>query len=243
MPDPNETLQADSSPATDVSVDSSTTEQTEADSAQSEEATSQKATETPFHEHPRWQELQQDLREARARAERFEKAYLERESKPLIAQEGADEDPFANENPEVKEWYKNKIIPLAERVAKRVISEREKTYEQKISALQAQLGEVTVHNFLQRYPDVKRGSEEARQIAQKIGSGYDADDAYAVVMYPKIKEKAQMEERTRVQNLNKKKAAANVETRSIPDGAIKKQKSMEEIFDEEVKKNGFTFGG
>jgi hypothetical protein len=242
MPDPNETLQEDSSPSTDVNAESSPAEQTEADSAQSGEATPQQATETPFHQHPRWQELQQDLREAKERAERFERAYFERESKPLIAQEG-EEDPLANEQPEVREWMKSKVIPLAERVAKKVVSEKEKVYQQEIQALKAQLGEVTVHNFLQRYPDVKRGSEEARQIAQKIQVGYTPDDAYAAVMYPRVKEKAQLDERTRIQTLNKKKAAANVETRSIPEGAIKKERSFEEIFNEEVKKTGFTFGG
>jgi hypothetical protein len=100
--------------------------------------------------------------------------------------------------------------------------EAEKTFRQitpVIDAGRMELAQMKVQQFRNSHPDVKPNSPEEIAIAERISSGYLPEDAYKVVMWDR--KVAQVEKQVNTNNKVKieAKKQANVEQRSIPQGA------------------------
>lgn len=116
--------------------------------------------------------------------------------------------------PEEREFF-NGIRKIAREEAQR---EQEKL-QPVIDAARKELAQIGVTLFRQAHPDVKPGSAEEIEIAQRIGAGYPTEDAYKTVMYDR--KLAQVEKQVNSNNKLKieAKKQANLEQRSIPQGA------------------------
>jgi tRNA splicing ligase len=83
----------------------------------------------------------------------------------------------------------------------------------------AELARIKVAEFRRSHPDVKPNSPEEMEIARKINSGYDIDDAYWSIMGPRGIKNAETQATKKVQQQMSAKKQANVENKSIPSSA------------------------
>lgn len=214
----------ESSPVEDEEVESSTTEET-----QDEEATSEKAPEKepPFHEHPRWQEVQEQRKQAedsaaKAKAEAEYYRGLAEASKP----KENEPDPYAGMDAETKAFWEN-VDKRAEAKALSIVDKARKEatepLRQQLQASNKLLGNVIAKDFLKEHPELSKESPEMKLITKKAESevrfGKDIndalDDAYRVVMFDKVGQMAAEKEKKKTQSQTKKKLAANVETKTV----------------------------
>ena len=210
----------------DVQLDSSLADAIEEsipDSSAGEETVSTEATvpeaetkEPPFHEHPRWKEVQEEKRQAQERADRLEQQLLsisERLSTPKDTT-----DPYADMDDEMKQWAKF-IDQRAEAKARAIAEQERKSYMGEQQRTREQLAMIAYKEFQSRHPDVKPNSPEENAIAQRVKLGYTPDDAYEIVV-GSTKRKSLEEELARERQVKQKakttqKLAANLETGGI----------------------------
>jgi hypothetical protein len=185
---------------------------------QDEEATSEEEAtekEVPFDEHPRWKEVQTAKHEAeRAAAEAKAQAEyykgLAEGSKPVPIPEAPE-----GSTPEEREFWK-KVEDKAKKVADKVRQEERERFETELKTVRNEYGKIAANQFLKDHPDISRGSKELEDIVRKASqSGLPLDDAYRIVMFDKAQETAVEKSKREKQELNKKKLAANVETKTV----------------------------
>lgn len=234
----------ETTPVQDAEVDSSPTE------TQDEEATSQKATEElPFHEHPRWQEIQDEKRALREANERLQQQLTDVALKVSTPKD--TEDPYAGLSDEERAFYKNLDSRYEQKFTKivdKVRKEERQAIQQELQGYQKMVGSVLAERFLDKHPDISKGSPEMKNIvvkAQREASlGKDLnealDDAYKVVMYERNAQRAADKEREKYKQKIKDKAAANVEQKSIPSQNLPPagNQSFIEVFDQVAKESG-----
>jgi len=198
-------------------VEPSTTEDetTESSTVESEEATSQEATqeqeqpvEPPFHEHPRWQQMQEE----KARMAE-EVAYLkgQQEARPGIP----EVDPYAGQDPQTKVFYQDLDKRTNQAIEKAVQQERQQ-YQATLNALASQNAKIQEKLFRQDETDVKPNSPEENEIAVLIGQGVDPNKAAWAVMGPKRVESAKGAQKVATKSKTQQKAQANLETSGVP---------------------------
>lgn len=239
MFDDTETQPAESSPVTDAQVASSTAE------VQPAEGTAQKPVEPkeepPFHEHPRFKELISEKRELQEQ----NKQLLETlRSMPRQEQAAViEQKEYLANTPEEKEFWRT-VEATADRLATKKIAEKEKQFSAQIGAVYKQVGAIAAKEFLKDHPDVKRESDDLKDIvALSSQRGLDLDEAYKIVMFDKAQQLAVEKEKTKQQQNVKARQAANVETSSIPHNSIIKPKdaSLESAMDAAAKELGLAF--
>lgn len=217
-------IEEDSTPVQDAEESESST-----DEAQVEEATSEQATEkqTPFHEHPRWKEIQEEKLEWKERAQKLEEQYLE-----LAKPKTPEADPYADvEDKQTKDWYKQRDERMKQIAKEAAAVERQKA-EIEIKALRDAYGQIAAKDFLKDHPDVKKGSDDLKQIVQKAQAiGGNLEDAYKIVMYESNAQKAVEAATKKKTKQTQDKLAANVETKGVPPSLPPKDdKSFDEAF-------------
>lgn len=185
----------------------------ESSAAAPEEATSTEAEqgkEVPFHEHPRFKEVIDEKNYWKEMAMKLVPV-AEQLQKPKVD----EPDPYANLSLEEKEFWR-KVESVAEKKAMRIADEKTKQFSLEQQVVRQQLAQIAYQKFKETHPDVKAGSPEENAIAVKVRQGYSLDDAYQVVMGPKMLEKYKRESETRKQQKTQQKVAANLESSGLP---------------------------
>ena len=194
------------------------------DETQDEEATSEKATEeVPFNEHPRFKELISEKNELKDEVKQLRNQVFDA-VKPK--EDKTDQD--AGKSLEEKAFYQD----MDKRMRKVAAEERSKA-EVEIQAVRNEYGKLAANQFLNSHPDVKKGSEELKDVVRKAQEiGGNLEDAYKIVMFDSNAQREVEKVKQKKVLKTKEKVAANVETKSLPEGAIKARddKSFEDTF-------------
>ena len=238
-------------------VGSSTTEEV----PQPEEATSQDEAvekEPPFHEHPRFQEVIAEKNELRETVNRLQQQIVEVATSRQSPQDKKDaiDELLVNEEEDTKKWVNNFLRPIINQVVDKAKGEATKPLLDQIERSNAMVGEVIADRFLEKNPDIAKGSPEmqavTREAAELTRYGMPIkqalEKAKRIVMFDKIGTKAVEKVKAAVKAKTQQKAAANLETTSIPSQALsgKKTNDSGEItmddFNAVVKEGGYVFG-
>ena len=167
--------------------------------------------ELPFHQHPRWREVQEEKRQAQDRADRLERQLLEISTRLSTPQAKDPDEGLTSE--EKAFWARSRQIAREE--AEKVKRETEPFMQRELQEQRMLVSSIMYERFQQQHPDVKPGSEEENTIAQKVRSGYSLEDAYNLVTYPQKLKNAEEAARKKVEEeisrKNKQKVAANLE--------------------------------
>lgn len=108
------------------------------------------------------------------------------------------------------------------------------TAQESISPLQQQQGEIFEANFLREHPDVTKGSPEYQKIANLMGRGVEAEEAYQIAMMPKIIERERSSAiKTRDEEAQRKLKQTRTQTSQ---GTQAKPKNFRENFDQTWEK-------
>jgi len=185
-------------------------EGTETGTPQQPEAKAEES--VPFDKHPGWvayRERQKAREEALAEQNRQLLEILK------AKEQGRPVEPTLGNTPEEREFY-GQVRELSRREAQALLKAKEDEFRKALEVQQKIIGNLLTSNFRQKYPDVKKGSEEEFLISQKIGMGYDADDAYKTVMFDKVAKTAQEKAQTQTRQQLQAKRQANVESTSPP---------------------------
>lgn len=167
----------------------------------------EQAKEPPFHEHPRWKEVQEERNYWRDLA-------IKQADTPRQPQAPAP-DPEAGMSPEEKVFWQ-KQRNLAREEALKVAQEREQVFAQQLNQIGNAVTAISYERFQQIHPDVRPDSPEENAIAQYFKSGVPLEDAYKIVMFDRLKSEKATQAKTVQANKTQEKLHANLETRSIP---------------------------
>jgi len=228
----------------DATVDSSTTNQDDNQDSSPEalgEATSEQAVqekETPFHEHPRWKEIQE------------EKEYYKQQLAALInkpnvipQQPVVEKDRYAGMTAEEKAFYQAQD-ERARQIAREVAAEEKAGVLKELNETRQILATVAYERFQSKHPDVLPNSQEERTIATLYSKGYNLEDAYKVAMFDKVQQDKAQQAKAKQTQVVKQKLAANVETSTIPSSSglpQGKRKTMKEFVEEQIASGKFSF--
>jgi len=220
----DEKLELETSPEQDEESSSSSDEET-----QDEEATSEKATEeVPFNEHPRFKQLIDEKNELKDEVKQLRNQVFD-----AVKPKEVEQDPLAGKSPEEKEFWRN-----VKEISRKEAMEVAKQKEAELQAIRNEYGKVAANQFLSSHPDVKKGSEELKQVVKKAQEiGGNLEDAYKIVMFDSNAQREVEKVKKVKQQKTKEKIAANVETKTLPPGAIKAKDdlSFEETFNDVFK--------
>lgn len=239
----DDNIEPETSQVQDEEAESSTEE------TQVEEATSQEATEKPFNEHPRFQELISEKNELKDQNKALQQQMFQLINKaPQENKEAIQEKLYDANTPEEKAFWAQ-VEKIADAKASKARSDAEKVYQHELAKRDQMIGGVIAKDFLKAHPEVKKSSEEMKEITQKAqiyaASGMSLEtaleDAYTVVMSPKLAQMAVEKEKQRGVKRKQDKLAANVETKSVQTLPDNKVVSIEDAFDAAVKEGGFEF--
>lgn len=120
--------------------------------------------------------------------------------------------------PEEREFWRMQR-QIAREEATRVSQEQLGQIRPVIDAGRMELAQMKVQQFRQEHSDVKANSPEEIAIAEKIQMGYLPEDAYRSVMWDTKVASAEKQANNSVKQKIEAKKQANVEQRSIPQGA------------------------
>jgi hypothetical protein len=185
---------------------------------QDKEATLTKATEPkepPFNEHPRWKELQEERRELREQNQKLQEQLVQivNNSKPTQSQ--IEEKISEANTPEEREFWQ-KVEKIADSKSEAKIRNLVENFEREKKVIYDTYGQLASKEFLKEHPNVKKGSEELKEIVNKARvNNLDLEDAYKIVMFDREKEAAAEGAKREKQQQNQKKLAANVERGTV----------------------------
>lgn len=242
MMDEEKDENAASSPAQDVRTESSTVETTEAQPA---EGTAKQPVEkeVPFHEHPRWKEIQQEKEEAKRRAAFLEgqlQAIQQQQNKPI-----AEEDLYTGLSAEEKVAYQN-LDARTKKIFMKEIQARESQYENRIARAEGVIARIAEKEFRKENPDLEQNSPEEARIAKLIGAGLDAEEAAWAVLGKKRAERAALEKETQLktkqQAKTQEKIQANLETKSVSTTLQPVKKESKNITMDDLEKTAKELG-
>lgn len=244
----------ESSPVTDEESESST-EETQVE----EEVTSlNESTEEPqrFDQHPRFKELIEGNRELKEDNKRLQQQMFEiiNQSKQPN-KEAIEEQLYEANTPEEKRFWQQvqKIADVvADKKVQRAKDEATQPLLREIQGYQKMVGEVIADRFIEKNPDIKKGSLEMGEITReaqeltKLGMPITQalEKARKIVMFEKVGQLAVDREKKRKQEKIKQKEAANIETKTIPQTSLPSAKSNDfgEIQMAELEKTGKELG-
>ena len=222
-----ENVQEEVVASTDEQVESSTTDtevqesenQTPEESVVSEEEVIESVEEEQTVPYDRFREVNEEKKFLRDQITRL----TQKEETPQT------KDPYANMDPETERFWR-----AVDQRAEAIVEKKLDKTKQTIDAGRHEIASIRAQQFYKAHPDIKKGSPEATEIAQRIQRGYDLEDAYWAVMGQKGIQKAEQRAVKKVkQNMNQKKQA-NTETSSVSPDI---QKKAEMSFEDEFKKN------
>jgi len=168
--------------------------------------------ETPLHEHPRFKEVVDE--------KNWWKEQYQQQQQRQQTPQPQPQDPDAGKTPEEKVFWQN------------VRQEAQKAVSPQIQAGVNEIARLRTTIFLKEHPDVKEGTPEYQQIAQKISQGYLPDDAYKAVFWDKkVETKRETNTAQQQQRLEAKKKANVVSPQSVNPAAVPPTK---ESFREEI---------
>lgn len=234
MENPLQNAIAESLPAQDVNAESSPASETPQVEALVETPTPkvEQVKEPPFHEHPRWKEIQEEKRALQQQNQQLMDVLQKTQAQPHVRVESQPENLTPEEN---AFWDKNRKFLMKE--AEPLIQELKKEIQETKMTQMA----LVYRDFQQRHPDVIPGSSEEAKVADYFRKGLDLDTAYEAVFAP-IKAQKEIEKyRQQNQVKTQNKIQANVETSSVSQSAIPsaQPKNFREKLKAELSKAGF----
>lgn len=240
-------------------VESSATEETP-EVTQSEEATSQEEAtekEPPFNEHPRFKELIDEKNELKESVKQLQQQVVDVATSKQSPEQKQDavEELLASEDDATKKWYKDFLSPLINTAVEKAKAEATKPLEQELARSNAMVGEVIADRFLEKNPDIVKGSPEMKEVTQEAANltkyGMPIKEALEkakrIVMFDKVGKKAVEKVKDDTKKKTEQKAAANLETTTIPSQALgpKKTNPSGEItmdeFNKTIKEGNYEF--
>jgi hypothetical protein len=231
-----------SSNSLEGAIASSPEAQKEAQEMVPETATPQKAEaqpaeeeqgETPLHEHPRFKEVIEEKNYWRQLVEQL----VAQRQVPQPSPAQPQQDQYSGMTPEEKVFWQN-VDARAEQKAKQIMQSQ---INPQLEAAKQEFARLRVEQFYKDHPDIKPGSSEEHQIAEKVKSGYLPDDAYRIVMWPKVVgQKRVNNQEEQKQKIEAKRKANVVSSGSSASAPPKKESFMEEIR-REIMNSEITF--
>ena len=214
MEEENQDVQeVESSTIEDVEVESSTTtdevEEVESSTAEAEPQEPE-VKEPPFHEHPRWKEVQEEKLKAREEA-----AYWRAKAEQPKQPEKQDKDPYDGMSAEELQFYRN-MDTRTRRLIQEEANKLATPLMQQNQVLAQKVAQIMEKDFRVKHTDVQPDSTEEREIAALINKGFDPDKAAWAVMGEKRVEAAKTGGQQATQKKIKQKQQANLETSSVP---------------------------
>ena len=202
---------------------------TESSSESTAEATAQKAVETPFHEHPRFKELVQEKNQLKEMNERLQQQAFELVNRTQNPQQQIQEQIVEAKTPEEKTFWEL-VHKVAKVEAEKTRKDAEKIYQSEIQGYQKMVGTVIADRFIEKNPEIEKGSENMKQIIHKsqefTARGFDITESLEMakryVMFDKIGEMAVQKSREKEKQKTQQKQQAVLETNSVPEKAIPK---------------------
>lgn len=129
------------------------------------------------------------------------------------------QDKYANLPPEEQLFYRRQE-EMMRNIAKEIAEEKEKKFNTQLQFFQQRDAQNTVDRFRKEHPDIKAGSYEEHEIADKIKTGYQPNDAYWSVMGPRGVKNAESTAHTKVKQQMQVKKKANVEQSSVQSAGL-----------------------
>lgn len=166
--------------------------------------------EPPFHEHPRWIERQRESELLRQQNQQLIEVVQK-----LTQPKAQEVDPYAGMTKEEKEFYQ-RIDNLAEQKTRKVLAEVAPQFQQELRETKETMAALAYERFLNKYPEVRPGSQEEGQIAELYKRGYSLDDARNLVFRDYDIQQAVGKGKNQQQVKVQQKVAANLEQKTLP---------------------------
>jgi hypothetical protein len=236
-------------------VDSAATEEQETQEAQTataEQAGTQESNvqgDVPFHQHPRWQEVQQEREQLRQQNAQLLELLQKQQtpqtpSQQVQTQRRIDSLIDTAPDPQTKEFWRSMADIIREELGQG-ISEKEKLFKQEVGHLRGILSSMQLSDFRKQFPDVKAGSKEEKEIAGLIQAGLPRNKAYFAVMGEEAVKLAEERGAKKVQQKVHQKRQANTENSpgvalTAPQGQDRTfRESAEQIYDRMEREGKF----
>ena len=196
-------VNADSSPATDVTTESSTVAPVE--------TTTSKVEQEKVVPYDRFKEVADEKNFWREQAS----ILANQRQQPSVQQPLEPTDPYVGMDAQTRVFYQE-MDKRAEKIAERKIAEKEKGYQSTIDALLLQTAQIQEKLFRNDAKDVVVGSPEEREIANLVRAGLDLEKATWAVMGAKRVESAKTSKQTQHAIKTLEKDKANLDISSMP---------------------------
>lgn len=228
MPDETQDVSAESSPVTDVNTESSPVAPVETPTSKVEQE--------QVVPYDRFKEVADEKNYWREQA----MAAQQRPQQPVSIQH-EESDPYAGMDAQTRVFYQE-IDKRAEKIAQRLVNQKESEYRTTIEALAFQNAKIQEKLFRSEAKDVVPGSAEEREIANLIRAGLDPEKAAWAVMGPKREAAAKSAAQAKQQQKVQQKAQAGMDTSSIPTHSAvsgKEKLSFRESMERKMQAAGF----
>jgi hypothetical protein len=238
-------VQQDSSPALEAAMEASAaseqqTQQSQTETAEqavTEEQTVEQPVQTEEQKVPytRFQEVNQEKNWYK---QQLEQQLANQQQMPQqIQQPPPQQNQYANMTPEEERFWR----AVDERAAKVANEQFQKVTPLFNTGLQ-EIASMKVQQFRQAHPDIKPNSPEEVEIASRIQTGYDPNDAYWSVMGPRGVQRAENMAVKKVQQKIVQKRQANVESSAgvAPASQPKPKETIEETFNRISREEGLV---
>ena len=213
-PQPDSDAATDSSPVQDVPVESSPIEQEQV-TEQAPPTPSQPVVEPPFHEHPRWREVQQEKEQLRLEKQQLLET-LQRVAPQPHAQ--PEVDPYAGMDPQTAEFYRQMDRRIEQKAAA-IAAQQLQGITPAADNIRRELAEIKIAQFRRENPDIKPGSQEEAAIAGFVQQGFDLNTAKKLALFDKLETENRVL-KTKRASVPQKVAASNTEASAgIPSGS------------------------
>ena len=205
----------DSSQVTDEQVDPSTTDTELTEATEQQAVQTEKVKEPPFHEHPRWKEVQQEKEYWRSTAQNLIDKF-QQPNAPVATQQEADIiQKYGAQDPATREFLRD-LNSQMRREATKVGQEMAAPIIRENEVLKRTVASMQEKFFRQENKDVDANSQEEQEIAQLISMGVPLEKATWAVMGPKRVEGAKTGRQQTQKVKTIAKVNANLERTSIP---------------------------
>jgi len=195
----------------------------------------------PFHEHPRWQELQQERQELREQNQQLLQMIQQQATqRQPITQEQKDEleAKLVNLDPASREWMRD-LYKDMHKITQKELQKAGQQFTEVINKQNQVIAELQEKDFRRTHQDIPMNSAEERQVADLIKKGIAPDQAAWAVMGPKRVQQAEQKGQAKKSQSTKAKQQANLETPSIAANApVEENIPFREALEREAKKSG-----
>ena len=222
----------------DVETDSSSEALEETPSQQVEQ---EEIKEVPFHEHPRWQEIQKERQELKEQNQQLmQMLQSQATQKTPITQEQRDEleDKLSALDPAAREWMRDLYKDMS-KITQRELQKAGKQFTEVINKQSQVIAELQEKEFRREHKDIAPNSIEERDIAELIKLGVPPTKAAWAIMGPKRAKEAETKGQVKKTQTTKMKQQANMEVPNVAVNApIDENISFREALEREAAKSG-----